>query len=432
MLPFLKSINQLLWGVPMILLLLGTHLYFTFHLKFPQKNIGTAIRLSVAKEDPTGAGLSGFAALATTLAATLGTGNIIGVSTAIALGGPGALFWCWITGILGMATSYGESYLSMLFRKKNKEGQYRGGPMYVLEFGLHKKGLAVFYALATIAASFGVGCTTQANAMAEAASSLFHISPYIAGVAAAIVTGLVLIGGMKSIGRVCSRMVPAMGFFYILSCFLILWINRSFFLSALILIFRSAFTNTALAGGIIGGTLSSSLRYGIARGLFTNEAGLGSGAIAAASADTQNPKRQSLISMTAAFWDTVIMCAVTGIVIITHLLKDPGCAAAYSSGSLTTAAFSSLPFMGEALLNLSLIAFACATLLGWSYFGERAVEYVFGQKGIKPFQVAYLVMIFIGAIMSLDLVWELTDFINVLMAIPNLIALLLLRNRIKN
>lgn len=430
MLSFLKSVNQFMWGFPMIVILLGTHLYFTFKLKAPQKHLLKAIRLSVTSEGPKEAKVSGFAALSTTLAATLGTGNIVGVSLAISLGGPGALFWCWITGILGMATTYAECYLGMLYRKKNKEGNYIGGPMYVLDLGLHKKGLAVFYALATVIASFGVGCTTQSNSMSQAAKSLCNMNPYITGFAAAIVTGLVIIGGIKSIGKVCSRLVPAMGIFYIFGCFIILWINRQFVWDAAVLIVTGAFVPKAIAGGVIGGAVRTALRYGISRGLFTNEAGLGSTAIAASSADTQNPGRQALISMTAAFWDTVVMCAVTGLVIVTHLLKAPDSVNNYPLSSLTSAAFSALP-MGEAILDASLIAFAVATLIGWSYIGERAVEYIFGEKGIKPYQVAYLVMIFVGAVMSLDLVWELTDFINVLMVIPNLVALILLRKLVK-
>lgn len=431
MIELLKSCNRIIWGFPMIFILLGTHLYFTFRLKAPQRQLGKALKLSITKEDPSGSGMSGFAALATTLAATLGTGNIIGVSTAIALGGPGALFWCWVTGIVGMSTSYAECYLSMLFRKKSSDGRMLGGPMYVLEYGLHKKGMAVFYAIATVIASFGVGCTTQANAMAEAAASLWNVSPYLVGFGAAIVTGLVIIGGMKSIGIVCTRLVPAMGIFYIISCLFILWINRSFFLPALDLIMTSALMPRAIAGGAMGAALQTALRYGIARGLFTNESGLGSAAIAASGADTKDPKRQALISMTAVFWDTVVMCAVTGIVIVTHLLKAPDSISSHSISSLTTAAFSALPFMGEEILNLSLIGFAAATLIGWSFFGERAMEYLLGEKGIKPYQVAYLVMIFIGAVLSVELVWELSDFINVLMVIPNLTALFLLRKLIK-
>lgn len=431
MLSFLKNINEFLWGMPMIIILLGTHLYFTFSLKFPQKYTRKAIKWSITPEKSnSSSSFSGFAALSTMLAATLGTGNIIGVSTAIFFGGPGAVFWCWITGILGMATSYAECYLSILFRQKDKENQYIGGPMYVLEHGLHKKHLAHFYAIATMVASFGVGCTTQANSLTETTSQLWNLSPYLVGLIASLVTGFVIIGGVKSIGKVCTKLVPLMGFFYIIGCFYLLLLNRTFVLQALHFIIRSAFLPNAIVGGVIGGTLQAAIRYGIARGLFTNEAGLGSAAIAAAATDTNQPSRQAFISMTATFWDTVVMCAITGLVVVTHILKYPSSIQTTSPAGLTTAAFSTIPYIGDGMIGISMIAFAIATLIGWSYFGEKSVEYLFGSKYIQPYQVCYLVMIFVGAIISMDLVWQLTDFINIFMAIPNIIALLLLRKKI--
>lgn len=429
MLEFIKYMNQVLWGFPMLLILLGTHLFFTFRLGFIQKKVWKAIRLSVTPDSSSSA-LSGFGALTTTLAATLGTGNIVGVSTAIALGGPGAVFWCWLTGLFGMATSYAECYLSILFQKKEKTGKYYGGPMYVLEYGLHKKGMAVFYAVCTLAASFGVGCTTQSNSITDTTSTLWNLSPYPVGFITAIVAGLVIVGGIQSISKLCTRLVPAMGAFYLFSCFFLLWMNQSYLLEGLLCIVKSAFLPSSLAGGLIGGSLSHAARYGIARGLFTNEAGLGSAAIAAAGVHAENPCKQSLISMTATFWDTVVMCAVTGLVIVTNIIKLPASIQGYSAAGLTSAAFSSIPFFGESLLGISTLAFAIATLIGWSYFGEQAVLYLFGSRGIKPFQVCYIVMIFVGAVMSLELVWELTDFINLFMALPNLLALFLLRNKI--
>lgn len=432
MVNFIKNLNSIIWGLPMIIILLGTHIFFTCRLKFVQKKIGKAIYLSVTPEKESSGALNSFQTLATTLAATLGTGNIIGVSTAVFFGGPGAVFWCWITGVLGMATTYGECYLSMLFRKKQKDGTYAGGPMYVLEYGLRKKGLAIFYALCTVIASFGVGCTTQSNSLSNAVSSLFSISPYITGFAVAILAGFVIIGGVKSIGKVCTRLVPAMGIFYMAGCFILLLINLNYLLPALICIIKSAFHPQAVLGGIFGTTAMASARYGIARGLFTNEAGLGSAAIAAAEANTTDPKRQSLVSMSATFWDTVVMCGITGLVIVSNLLHFPSSVLQASPGDLTLAAFGQIPIIGEVILNLSLIAFACATLLGWSYFGERAIFYLFGKRAIPCFQVGYLVMIFIGAVLSLDLVWELTDFINAFMAIPNLIALFALYRLIKS
>lgn len=430
MLDFLKHMNHYLWNFPMLVILLGTHLFFTFRTKCIQKNVFKGIKYSIQPENSGNGDLSSFAALATTLAATLGTGNIIGVSTAIALGGPGALLWCWITGILGMATTYVECYLSIVFRKKTNHGTYLGGPMYFLEHGLHQKGMAIFYAVCTLIASFGVGCTTQSNAISTTASSLWNTSPYLVGFAVAIPVGLVLVGGIKSIGNVCTKLVPAMGAFYILGCVIIMIQGADLILPAITLIIEAAFQPSALAGGMLGSTLQTACRYGIARGLFTNEAGLGTAGIAASTAMTDQPKRQALIGMTATFWDTVVMCAVTGIVIVMVLIQNPSIVTQYGIGEYTTAAFASLPF-GTYILGISLIAFALATLLGWYYFGEKATDYLFGRKGIKFYQTIYIVMIFVGAIMSLELVWELTDFINAFMALPCLVGLWGLREYIK-
>lgn len=433
MLAVFKEINKILWGTPLLAVLMGTHLYFTLRLKFIQKKTFHAIRLSITPENEKKEGFSSFGALATTLAATLGTGNIVGISTAIALGGPGAVFWCWVTGILGMATSYAECYLSMVFRQKSPDGESYGGPMYVLEHGLKNKGLAVFYALCVLAASFGVGCTTQSNAMADTLQYLWQISPNATGMVSAVLVGFVIIGGFRSMEKLCIKLVPAMGGLYFIGCFLLLAINFNYIGQGLTVILKSAFSFHSVTGGILGGMLSFTIkqaaRYGIARGLFTNEAGLGSAAIAAAGSHTNDAGRQALISMTAAFWDTVVMCAVTGLVIITNLLHNPGSIHGKSAGGLTHAAFEALP-MGEYLLGLCLILFAFATLVGWSYFGQQAYLYLFPKKYIKIYQVIYLVMIFMGAVMSLDLVWEMTDTINVLMAVPNLIALYGLRKMI--
>ncbi|HEX3021755.1 MAG TPA: alanine/glycine:cation symporter family protein [Lachnospiraceae bacterium] len=369
--------------------------------------------------------MSSFASLATTLAATLGTGNIIGISTAVALGGPGAIFWCWLTGLFGMATSYAECYLGVKYRQKTSEGSYLGGPMYVLEHGLHSKFLAVIFSLCTLAASFGVGCTTQANSITTTTYSKWNLSPSLVGFIVAILCGFVIVGGVKSIGNVCVKLVPSMGAFYIISCLIILAMNYQYLLSAIILIIKSAFIPSAATGGFIGSTVMLAARYGVARGLFTNEAGLGSAPIAAASAKNNDPSRQALISMTATFWDTVVMCAITGLVIVSNIIRYPDSVKGMNNAELTTAAFSTIPF-GKTLLTLSLIAFAVATLIGWCYFGESAVTYLFGVKAIPLYRVAYIVMIYVGAVLSLDLVWELSDLINALMALPNLLTLLLL------
>ena len=354
----------------------------------------------------------------------------MGVSTAIAIGGPGALFWCWITGILGMATCYAECYLSVLLKKQKPDKTYVGGPMYVLEKGLHCRGLGIVYALCALFAAFGVGCTTQSSAITEAVNTIAPVSPHIIGILAAFTAGLVILGGVKSIGKFCTRMVPALGFFYIACCLYLLILNRDFLLSGISLIVSSAFRTKAAAGGFIGSTLQSAARFGIARGLFTNEAGIGTAAIAAASSETRDPRRQSLISMTAVFWDTVVMCAVTGLVIVTNIQKNPASIRGFGSASLTSAAFTYLPFGGAPLLSLALVAFAITTLIGWCYYGERAVEYLFGETGIISYHLCYIVMIYIGAVLPMDLVWGFTDLINGIMVFPNVLALFALRKKI--
>jgi len=430
----LKSINNFLWGIPMPMLLLGTHLYFTVRLGCVQKHIGKAVKLSITPEQTSEGDLSGFASLTATLAATIGTGNIVGISTAVALGGPGAIFWCWLTGVLGMATSYAECFLGVLYRRKTEDGTYLGGPMYALEYGLHKKWLAVLFCIFTLIASYGGGCSTQSRAVTETTKTLWGLPEYGVGIITAAIVGLVIVGGIKSIGKICTKLVPAMGFFYLFGCFIVLIINLPYLFPAIGLILHSAFVSSsipaAVAGGFIGSSIKTAARYGIARGLFTNEAGLGSAGIAAAGAKTSHPSRQALISMSATFWDTVVMCAITGLVIVTNLLKNPSSVKNYSFTELTTAAFNSIPYIGSTMLGLSLIAFAIATLIGWSYFGEKAVDYLFGKTGISTYRICYIVMIFVGSIMSLDLVWELTDLMNAFMAFPNLICLLMLRKQI--
>lgn len=428
----LEQINNILWGFPMIVLLLGTHIYFTYRLRFPQRHLPEAIRLSLFSTETAEKNLSPFSALATTLAATLGTGNIIGVSTAVALGGPGAVFWCWITGILGMATAYGECYLSILYRQKKADGIYVGGPMYVLKNGLHNKKLGFLYALCTLAAAFGVGCTTQANSVARAAASSFGLSSHLAGILLAILSGAVILGGIKSIGRLCERTVPAIAFLYLLGCFLLLILYRRQLFTAVVWIVKDAFSLASLSGGVAGAGLQRALRYGIARGLFTNEAGIGTSAIAASASHTEDPRHQAYVSMTAVFWDTVVMCLVTGLVIVCNMLYDPASATGIAETDLTAAAFAHLPYVGDAFLTISLCAFAVTTLIGWSYFGETATEYLTGSRGVPLYKLVYILMIYLGAIIPMRLVWESTDLINAFMALPNLLALWTLRRRIRD
>lgn len=428
----LQRINDLLWGMPLLLLLMGTHIYFTFKLRFPQRHLGYAIRLSLGKEENSASNLSPFSALATTLAATLGTGNIIGVSTAVALGGPGAIFWCWITGILGMATAYSECYLSVLFRSRQSDGTYVGGPMYVLKNGLNRPALGGIYALCTLAAAFGSGCTTQANSAAQAAYLAFRIPPQLTGLLLALLTGIVILGGVQKIGTLCERMVPAISIVYLFGCLLLLLLYRHQLPAACLWIMKDAFQGTAIAGGVTGGVLQHSLRYGIARGLFTNEAGIGTSAIAAAASHTEQPRQQAYVSMTAVFWDTVVMCLITGLVIAANMLYDPSSVRGIAETELTSAAFSHLPYFGNAFLSISLAAFAVTTLIGWSYFGEKATEYLAGSKGIPYYKFLYILMIYIGAVIPMKLVWECTDLINGLMVFPNLLALFGLRRHIRS
>ncbi len=428
----IKDLNNFIWGIPLAFLLMGTHLFFSFRLKFVQKKIFKGIKLSITPSESGEGDTSRFGSLATTLAATLGTGNIIGVSTAVALGGPGAIFWCWITGLLGMATTYSESYLSVLYRTKNRDGSFSGGPMHVLANGLDAKILSKLYCFFTLLAAYGVGCSTQSNAITETTSRLWGVSPYIVAIIVALITGFAIIGGIKSISNLCTKLVPFMGIFYLLACTFILIINYSYIIPALKLIISSALKPRAAMGGFVASSIKSATRYGIARGLFTNESGLGTAGIAAASAKTTSPNEQALVSMSATFWDTVIMCAITGLVIVTNIIRYPNSIFKYSIGELTTAAFKQIPHIGGLLLGSSIILFALATLVGWSFFGEKAVEYLFGKKGIKTYHLCYIIMVFVGGILPLDFVWEMTDFINALMIPPNLISLWLLYKKITN
>ena len=430
--PVLEKLNDLIWGFPLLVLLMGTHIYFTIKLHFPQRNLLYALKLSLGKADNRDINISPFSALATTLAATLGTGNIIGVSTAVALGGPGAIFWCWITGILGMATAYSECYLSVLFRSENSDGSYVGGPMYVLKNGLHNNYLGEFYAFCTLMAAFGIGCTTQANSVTQAAAASFHLSPHPVGIALALLTGIVIIGGVKSIANLCERTVPAISFIYLFGCALLLILYRSVLPSACLLIVKDAFSFGSVAGGAAGATIQHAVRYGVARGLFTNEAGIGTSAIAAAASHTTEPRIQAYVSMTAVFWDTVVMCLITGLVIVSNMLFDPVSTVGVAETGLTAAAFRHLPYVGDAFLTISLAAFAVTTLIGWSYFGEKATEYLVGKKGIPLYKLAYILMIYLGAIIPMRLVWESTDLINAFMVLPNVLALYCLRKHIKS
>ncbi len=419
------TISGFLWGWPMIILLLGTHIFLTIRLRFPQRKIFTAIKISIKKDKNASGDVSQFGALATALAATIGTGNIIGVATAIALGGPGAVLWCWLTGVFGISTKYSEGLLAIKYRKKTEDGKMLGGPMYALEKGLGWKWMAILFALFTACASFGIGNTVQANAISTIAHNTYGISSYITGAVVCALSGAVILGGVKSIAKVCEMLVPFMALFYVLGCIYILCVNCSYVWPAIQLIVTSAFTPEAAGGGFAGTTIMMAARYGIARGLFSNESGLGSAPIVAAAAQTRNPVRQALVSSTGTFWDTVVICALTGIVVVSSIIAYPDID--YSDGAaLTKAAFSKIPYVGEPLLSFGLLTFAFSTILGWSYYGERAVEYLKGRKWMKAYRILYIAAVFIGSIADLSIVWNIADCMNALMAIPNLISLLCL------
>lgn len=453
----LSDISGFIWGVPLILLLFGTHIFLTIRLRFPQKHLFKAIRLSVSKDKGASGEVSQFGALATALAATIGTGNIIGVGTAIALGGPGAVFWCWLTGVLGMATKYGEGLLAVKYRV-NRNGRMLGGPMYAIENGLANpaKGavrrfwqiMAVAFAFFTALATFGIGSTVQANAISTLSHDIYGISPILTGVIITLLTAAVILGGIKSIARCCEMFVPFMAGFYILGCAAVLYINGDYVLPALSLILESAFNPSAAGGGFVGGSIILTARYGIARGLFSNESGLGSAPIVAASAQTKNPVRQALVSSTGTFWDTVIICALTGITIVSSVLAYPDISIK-DGGELTKMAFSKIPYIGEPILALGTLTFAFSTILGWGLYGERGMEYLSEKwlrrnakgkvmseermearrrKVTSAYRIIFLITVYLGAVISLEVVWNLADIFNALMAIPNLLCLLFLSN----
>lgn len=419
------NLSALLWGWPMIILLLGTHLFLTIRLRFPQRQLLTAIRLSVKRDKHSTGDVSQFGALATALAATIGTGNIVGVATAVALGGPGAVLWCWLTGVFGIATKYGEALLAIKYRVKTPGGKMLGGPMYALERGLGWRWAGALFAIFTAIAAFGIGNTVQANAISTLVHQSFGLSPVATGVILCLLTAAVVLGGVRSIARVCTMFVPLMAILYVAGCLYILCVNHAYVWPALQLICESAFRPQAAGAGFAGGTVMLAVRYGIARGLFSNESGLGSAPIVAAAAQTRNPVRQALVSSSGTFWDTVVICALTGLVIVSSVLAFPDID--YQDGAeLTHAAFTKIPVIGAPLLTFGLITFAFSTILGWCYYGERAMEYLKGRKWMLAYRVLYILAVFAGSVANLAIVWNVADCMNALMAIPNLVSLLLL------
>lgn len=424
-----EVIDEKVWGWGMIVLLLGTHLFLTVRTGFIQKKtITKGIPLSVSKEEGSDGEVSQFGALTTALASTIGTGNIIGVGTAIALGGPGAVLWCWLTGVFGIATKYAESLIAVKYRVKTSDGRMQGGAMYALERGLNMKWLGLIFAFFAGFASFGIGCATQVNAIAEVCKENLGIDPWIIGIAVAALTAIVIFGGIRSIARVCEKLVPFMAVFYVLGCLIILVINYDYIIPAIQTICRLAFTEGAAAGGLVGGGIRYAIQYGVARGLFSNESGMGSAPIAAAAAKTKNPVRQALVSSTGTFWDTVVVCLMTGLVLVSTIMKNPAINAdeVANGGVLTSMAFGQIPYLGTFILVVGIISFAYSTILGWAYYGERCVEYFAGKKGLVPYRLLYVAVALIAPVLALDLVWKIADILNALMAIPNLVAVLLL------
>lgn len=422
---YFSDISTFLWGWPMMILLLGTHLFLTIRLKFPQRKIFTAIKLSVTRDPGATGDVSQFGSLATALAATIGTGNIIGVATAVSLGGPGAVLWCWLTGVFGIATKYSEGLLAIKYRVKTNDGRMLGGPMYALERGLGWKWLAILFAAFTALASFGIGSTVQANAMSVMTFESYGVPQWLTGLVVCGLLSAVVFGGVKSIARVCGFLVPFMALFYVIGCIIILFINSPFVVPAIKLIFQSAFSPEAAGGGFVGSGVMLAARYGIARGLFSNESGLGSAPIVAAAAQTRNPVRQALVSSSGTFWDTVVICAMTGLVIVSSILAYPDID--YTHGAtLTKMAFSKIPYLGTPMLAFGVLTFAFSTAVGWCYYGEKAVEYLSGKKLMLTYRIIYILSVFFGSIINLTLVWNIADCMNALMAIPNLLSLLFL------
>lgn len=419
----ISKIDGVIWGWPLLILLLGTHLFLTFRLRFIQKYIGKAIKLSITKDDAFADGdVSQFSALATALAATIGTGNIVGVSAAIAIGGPGAVLWTWLTGVFGIATKYAESLLAVKYRVKTKDGSMAGGPMYVLEHGLKSKWLGVIFAIFASIAAFGIGNMVQANSISVLLNESFKVPTWISGIVMAVLTAVVILGGIKSIAKVTDKLVPFMAGFYVLGAIILLIIGYKTLPDTIVLIFKSAFTGQAAVGGFVGSTLMMAMRYGVSRGLFSNESGLGSAPIVAAAAQTRNPVKQALVSATGTFWDTVVVCAMTGLVVVNSGHWTTG----LKGAALTKEAFAAIPVVGPIVLTVGLITFVFSTILGWSYYGEKSVEYLLGKKAVMPYRILWVIFVFVGSVFSLDLVWNLSDLANGLMALPNLIALLAL------
>ncbi|MGQ7373896.1 alanine/glycine:cation symporter family protein [Streptococcus suis] len=428
MLELMQNINNLVWGPPLLLLLVGTGVYFTLRLGvFQIGKLPTAFRL-IFSSDQSGQGdVSSFAALCTALAATVGTGNIVGVATAITTGGPGALFWMWVAAFFGMATKYAEGFLAIKYRTKDANGQAAGGPMHYITLGMGQKWkpLAVFFAISgVLVALLGMGTFSQVNSIASSMSASFGLAPQLVSIVTAISIAFFIFGGIEKISDVSTKIVPFMAILYILASIIVLALHWDQLLPTLVLVFKSAFTPAAAVGGFAGATVQQAIQRGIARGVFSNESGLGSAPIAAAAAKSDNPVEQGLISMTGTFIDTLIICTLTG---LTILVTGQWSGEGLEGAPLTQAAFATVfGNTGSIALTISLVLFAFTTILGWSYYGERCIEFLFGTKSILPYRLLFVAMVALGGFLKLDLVWAIADIVNGLMALPNLVALLAL------
>jgi AGCS family alanine or glycine:cation symporter len=430
---FLKSFEQVInqiggyvWGAPLLILLVGTGLWLTLVLRGLQfRKLWYSLWLALVKrkEDRHEPGdITHFQALMTALSATVGTGNIAGVATAIAIGGPGAMFWMWVTGLVGMATKYAEAVLAVKYRMPDKLGNMCGGPMYYLTVGLGWRWLGVLFAVFASVAAFGIGNMVQSNSIADAVHATFNVPVAATGLVLLVAVALVIAGGIKSIGRVTAVLVPVMIVAYVAGALAILLLNLSAIPAALALIVREAFTPTAASGGFLGSTLMLTIRMGVARGVFSNESGLGSSPIAAAAAQTRHPVSQALVSMTQTFIDTIVVCTMTGLVLILTGAWNNG----MTGAALTSFAFQSGVAGGQYIVTIGVILFAYSTILGWSYYGEKSIEYLFGEGAVRPYRYVYILFVGIGAVAKLELVWALADVFNGLMALPNLVGLLAL------
>jgi alanine or glycine:cation symporter, AGCS family len=418
----LGSVSDFVWGVPLLVLLFGTHLFLTFRLRFIQRFIGVAIRLSMSRTSEGKGDVSQFGALTTALAATMGTGNIVGVATAVSAGGPGAVLWMWLTGVFGIATKYSEALLAVKYRVTMPDGTMAGGPMYALERGLGSKPLAITFAALTAVAAFGIGCMVQANSISSLMQESMGVSPWLSGAAITVLTAVVILGGIQSIARVCEALVPFMAIFYVSGCVILLAMNASTLPETIRLIVTGAFTPQAATGGFLGAGVREAMRFGIARGLFSNEAGLGSAPIVAAAAQTKNAVRQALVSSTGTFWDTVVVCLMTGLVVVNSGHWTQG----LKGAALTHAAFEDVPYVGGVVLTIGLLTFVFSTILGWSYYGEKAAEYLAGPRVIVPYRWLWVAAVMVGSVATMPSVWAFADIANGLMAVPNLISLLAL------